>query len=108
MLRMRKKVYSTKLLRQHFQSVHKGIKKHECNHCDYKTATGASLKKHIIAIHEQKQNYDCHLCEFKTAHKWYLKVHIGQLHEGKRIKCDECNKDFSRKDVLRKHRRAAH
>ena len=92
---------------RHNQTVHKGIKEHECNRCDFKTSLRQSLETHINAIHEQKQNYECDQCEFKTSHKSYLKIHIG-IHEGKRFSCDECSKDFSTKNVLRKHKLASH
>ena len=34
-------------LKQHFQTVHEGIKNHECNQCDFKASRTENLRYHI-------------------------------------------------------------
>ena len=45
----------------------------------------------------------CHICDFATKYKSHLTIHLAAHGIGDRLKCDQCDKDFSTKQNLQTH-----
>ncbi|XP_059609565.1 oocyte zinc finger protein XlCOF6-like [Phlebotomus argentipes] len=62
-------------------------------------------KRHSGTREQQIRRHLCHLCGYRSKDKTHHVEHMN-WHAGiKPFKCDECGKDFVRKDALRTHRK---
>ena len=106
------KVLSTKqYLKDHVQVKHLGNEDYSCSLCDFKSGYDSNLRKHVDSIHNASQ-LKCDVCEWEgKGHR--LKFHKKSAHqdikENTRVhKCDLCEKAYSRKEHLKKHREKTH
>ena len=61
-----------------------------------------------IATRKQTWKHLCHICDFATNHKSTLTGHLIVHGIGERYKCDQCDKDYSKKDTLKFHIESQH
>ena len=56
-------------------------------------------------IFRRKENWKhlCHICDYASNNTGHLKTHLYVHGIGERFKCDKCDKDFARKDDLKRH-----
>ena len=74
------KHYKTKLnLQRHIESTHE-MKKHICESCDLRFATGSGLWTHKKCIHEGRR-FECDLRDCKTTTKDSLQNHVLLKHK---------------------------
>ena len=92
-------------LKRHVRNIHEDNEeqKIKCEFCD-KSFSPAYLKVHISCVHEEAKKGTCHLCgnEYKQ-----LKQHIAYFHQ-KPYQCENCDKRFSQKNLLRDHNNTVH
>ena len=94
-------------LELHIDAVHLGLKKFVCKQCDFKSAYAGSLKSHVDMVHKKSRS-QCTFCPWEG---YNLKQHHGNAHVQKVTewwKCDICDKEYSRKMHLKKHKDRAH
>ena len=92
------------ILDKHIQSAHE-LKK--CSLCDASFKKN-SLKKHMSTVHEEKKREGnrpmCNICEKSFSNKFVLQKHKEEVHEKKIIgRCPTCDKGFSYRASLRIH-----
>ena len=63
---------------------------------------------HIESRHLGLKKYQCDVCEFATAYAQHLRNHKEAKHEGKRYNCDLCTSTFSLKSNLDNHKKTLH
>ena len=61
-------------------SVHE--KPFKCNICNFEFSYDSNLKNHIDSVHKGIKEFKCNICEYKTAYKHHLEKHIESNHEG--------------------------
>ena len=118
-------------LTKHIESVHEKVK-YTCNQCNKQFTDIGSLRKHIQSVHLNFM-YRCDQCHKQFTQKSSLRTHIQSLHDGvnstcvsnnlhsiyiniilrnipiqsihERVKyrCDQCDKQFSHKETLKRH-----
>ena len=64
--------------------------------------------KQDIANRKQTWKHLCHICDFVTNVKGGLTYHLCVHGIGERFKCDQCDKDFSKKGGLKRHIQTQH
>ncbi|TRY71085.1 hypothetical protein TCAL_01253 [Tigriopus californicus] len=102
---------SQRLLNDH-QDEHRGILKHSCSNCDYKTGTIRKLRSHMHYWHSGKPGYKpplvaCEICG-QQVYKTNLWKHVANRHEKKAFSCDKCDKKFGTDLSLRAHKETVH
>ena len=112
-------------------------KKFKCETCGKAFARSEHLKRHISCVHEGQKNHKCHLCEKAFTRSDRLKHHISSVHNdfiddnysseeehdandsdsyyepaddqaNKMFKCNLCEKEFKRKQHLKRHLTKVH
>ncbi|XP_022325323.2 uncharacterized protein LOC111125623 isoform X2 [Crassostrea virginica] len=94
---------------KHDRQYHKATMK-MCEHC------GEFIKQWRYDEHTRKhlpkdqipRNYHCTICGLSYINEIGLKSHVEVVHNGKRLKCQECNKEFCRKPALKRHQLSKH
>ena len=110
----------------------KSKKTYNCSHCNSNFSRKPSLLRHIESVHEGKRPFVCTICNRKFAQKNNLRKHELKKHaaskheidlghssskneyrtstdnnEGKKMicvyNCSHCNRNFSRKENLKRH-----
>lgn len=108
------KVFSCKKTLREHQEKHRGIFRHSCQDCSFKTTTLELLKSHWSNMHcptakkFQEKNYvPCQICG-KILVDTYLQLHIDNVHSDPAWPCDQCDKGFGSKAILLKHKESKH
>ena len=86
-------------VKSHEESVHEGVKKFECNHCNKKYSAKKSLNRHLKEIGKIK-NHNCEVCNKAFFHKKHLMSHIKFVPEKPKDKihnCRSCDKKLPKK-----------
>ena len=63
-------------MKQHIDTVHKGLKKYQCHICKKDLSLRSSLLKHIRAVHEKQKPYKCESCDSSFAQGAHLRAHV--------------------------------
>lgn len=103
-----KKSFSDKKkLQEHFRSTHQNFK---CQNCKRGFASEYLLERHMSKHHELKstQQLMCTLCGKIYANHISLNAHMDAIHNQCRFQCEICEKSYSFKSALYKHRQLAH
>lgn len=80
-----------------------------CDICNRSFSTKQILQRHRIALHDHNKDFKCDQCDqwFSSSNNHELIKHVNDVHHGfKKFICDYqgCNKEFSRRDALKRHR----
>ena len=107
-------VVSTKItLSRHIQVKHLGNEEYSCSFCKFKSGYDSSLRKHMESIHNASQ-LKCDLCNWEgKGNRLKLSRHKKSAHQEmkentKVHQCDLCEKAYSRKEHLQKHKEKTH
>ncbi|XP_055548710.1 zinc finger protein 160 [Wyeomyia smithii] len=93
---------SASQLRAHIDSNCGAEKKHECDVCQSRYLTQASLNAHMIK-HFGEKSHLCNYCGASFLNKGQLKVH-ERMHTGEKpYKCTQCSKAFAHRESLITH-----
>ena len=77
-----------------------------CDICDKQFSTKQILQRHRVSLHEKEKDFKCDQCDawFSSSNNHELIMHVNSVHNGfKKFICQWCNKEFSRKDALKRH-----
>ena len=102
-----KEYSSLHYLQQHIQSVHLGLRRVSCPHCDFTCMTASTLRKHL-PIHsvslEARKRVMCQFCNHRALNNTHLKRHISVVHRGaKQYRCRPCGTLYSNNTNLTEH-----
>ena len=107
-------VVSTKItLSRHIQVKHLGNEEYSCSFCKFKSGYDSSLRKHMESIHNASQ-LKCDVCNWEgKGNRLKLSRHKKSAHQEmkentKVHQCDLCEKAYSRKEHLQKHKEKTH
>jgi KRAB domain-containing zinc finger protein len=83
---------------------HQNNEKFKCDQCGKYLSSTYSLNIHIDSVHD-KTRYSCDVegCNKSYSSKKRLSTHIKAMHEGEGYRCEQCDKNFSRKAQLTIH-----
>ena len=96
-------------LKRHMEVTHQGLRL-ACGFCKFTSAESSNLKKHIQRVHEGLK-HTCKYCNRTYSEKRKLEKHIDFEHLNKprsKFSCNDCEKEFYRRDTLRMHTRPRH
>ena len=74
-----KKIVQSRL-KLHVETVHEGIKNHQCQFCDKKFGQSDNLKRHVKIVHEGIKDHQCKICNKKFGTSGNLKRHVKNVH----------------------------
>ena len=105
---------STIMLNKHEKTYHQVAAVYNCEECDKQFTGIADLNQHRVSCHGKEQ-YPCNQCNFKATTKHEVMLHINTDHTAKaknnksqyvpkRIKCQECERKFNKKETFEKHK----
>ena len=77
--------------------------KHQREQCN---DDSASLKSNQRDMHERGK-YSCSICGFQTALQKKILIH-QKAHDGIMYKCNVCDKEFTQKGHLKRHKESVH
>ena len=133
-----KQFLSKHTLKKHKKDIHENTEPYNCPHCDKAYRQESSLRDHVLLVHLSAPKYLCPHCSkgfmsmkdlnhhrqhvhlgkkaprsacpdcgkvFTEAH---LRKHIASVHQGQKLKCDECELEFSGRAVLTRHKEVVH
>ena len=94
----------------HVRSVHEGKRPHQCKHCGDNFKRRAHLDGHVIAVHSEERPHDCSICNKKFSTTTTLRSHIltHSLSRVKSHVCEDCGVKFLQKESLVQHTQAVH
>ncbi|XP_008199803.1 zinc finger protein 37 homolog isoform X3 [Tribolium castaneum] len=94
-------------LKLHFLT-HNPIKTEKCDLCPKKFVTRIGLAKHLRSVHSDAPPLTCNFCNksIKTEKNLVKHIQLYHFHEGDI--CDICDKPFSKKQYLIKHKMRVH
>lgn len=107
------KVFKSKrYLNGHIRNMHTNEEERNfpCDHCDYHAKTKGALKIHKQAIH-YGVTYPCNKCLNTYSSSSVLKRHKREVHEREEngnFKCDFCEYDATRKNLIDEHKERYH
>ncbi|KAG5867303.1 hypothetical protein JTB14_036690 [Gonioctena quinquepunctata] len=80
-------------------------KKHSCSYCQYKSIQKMDMDRHVMAVHEKEnaRMFYCGKCNYKTCRRGDLNKHSRTHEQFRPLKCEECSKDFNKKEQLDGH-----
>ena len=77
--------------KQHYASVHLGLKPFGCEHCAATFTQASSLKTHVSAVHLGLKPFECEHCQAAFTQAQHLQRHISAVHLGlKPHVCEHC------------------
>ena len=94
-------------LNEHNKKVHGPKTKVECNYCGKYVANKHILKEHIDSVHKGIK-LSCPYCKKKIARKRDLRIHINAIHKGIRVDCKICGAKLYKKQSLVNHLKRFH
>ena len=118
-------------LREHYDEEHHpgfadGNRVYACELCHMQTLDKRNLKRHYLTVHKEVTHI-CSKCNFRAETRQALNAHIGIFHNSieskhyfysqnkhdiektlKEVKCNRCEKTFTRKESLTKHVKNVH
>jgi uncharacterized C2H2 Zn-finger protein len=74
-----KKYAFARELKRHVESIHCGVRKYTCPHCDSSFKIKADLRGHVLNLHEKKK-IQCQLCSTLMGSKKYYGKHVRSHH----------------------------
>ena len=102
------KSFNSKIsIERHRQTVHI-TNTSKCKDCGKTYSNRKALSDHKNYVHTNFQKLSCNLCGKKFNALHHLQIHTEGVHLLKRWKCDDCEKDFSTKAGLTKHKATIH
>ncbi|XP_055523116.1 zinc finger protein 665-like [Wyeomyia smithii] len=96
-----------KLLKDHLEIVHQGLKRFKCDICNKCFTRNGSLAEHKLIQHAGIKQFACNICGKAFGKEDSLKTHLT-VHLGKRFRCEVCSKTFLKKAFLTAHVAKAH
>lgn len=91
-------------LREHMESVHTEVFKHQCQYCGKFLKCRNSMFGHVRQFHSDITiMYECEQCGKQFRQKGNLKKHILTHSAAKTFECKECSKKFKFPDQLKRH-----
>jgi len=106
------KMYGTKdCLKLHLKQEHGDHEDFQCTECEYKTRKKELFRQHVERRHTERLQATCEFCGevFKGLKKHLQRTGCGQPNfQAKRYPCDQCDKTFFSKDVVKKHLKQIH
>ena len=78
----------------------------QCQYCEFKTGTSASLKLHMRKHFDPQ--FQCSFCEKKLKSEKSLKAHEREHTGEKPFKCDVCGNSYKARNVLIYHKQGVH
>ena len=84
--------------------------KMECDRCHFKTFRKDNLRVHRKFVHKLgEKSFRCRQCPYAAPAKWHLKLHLEGVHDKIRDhKCEHCERAFSFRSNLMRHRKTVH
>ena len=121
---------SKEYVRNHIKGKHEGYR-WKCDECAMELDSPYKMKSHKDIHHMTKPGtsvskvvkaqkselpleknsdgrYQCNICDFKHRDKLCVRNHIKGKHEGYRWKCDECGKELTSPQILKRHKENRH
>ena len=80
----------------------------KCGQCDKCYASKMSLSQHRRLIHGNPKLYPCTLCEYVSKTRQKSERHIRAVHEKIKETCEICDKQYSSKNNLHRHKKKIH
>ena len=97
-------------MKRHKYRIHEGFKgDHKCSSCEKTYFTKKLLEEHFEIVHQGIRKFHCDSCGKNMATKKGLKVHIDTVHKGlKRFTCNFCNTAYGQSGDLGRHIKRCH